>query len=522
MRWLNAVFALCLPSLPDLFFLVGLFGCLLQSGELVSSDGEPARQLRMGQYILASGTLPREELFLHPRSGATIVPYEWLATVVNAASYQLFGLAGLALVYGSLIGLTLAVLFAALRSRGHGLLICIGIVLIVAATTEIAWVARPHVYTQLGVVLCWAILDAWHQNRAGPRRLWLLPPIFCLWANLHGGFLFGWMLLGAYFAADGLRWIAAAPEISEAARNRMVRLALPALASVLAVGINPNGFAMFGHIFGHLGNRYTLERMQEFHSPDFHTEPARMFLFLLLGTLAALLWSSRRPALQEGMLVLAFTLLALYSIRNVPLFALVVAPTLAAQLEGLAAPPGRWGMLAARIGTWLQTRTRGAIRAEARALHGVSSAVILISLAILANNQKGAGGVALGVRFDPALLPVAAADHVAANLPAGNGFNTHGWGGYLAYRLWPRHQVFMHGKSNADWDDLTREYYEVVTLADGWREVLDRYRVQWVLFNSHSPLVQELRRSGEWRVVYEDPLATVLVRPQALTHHHHW
>jgi hypothetical protein len=30
------------------------------------------------------------------------------------------------------------------------------------------------------------------------RRLWVLPPLFLVWANLHAGFFTGWLLLGTY------------------------------------------------------------------------------------------------------------------------------------------------------------------------------------------------------------------------------------------------------------------------------------------------------------------------------------
>ncbi len=504
------------PSLSDVIFLVNFSAVVAYGSRTVSADGDPARQLRLGEYILSTGTLPRVDLFSHTMAGQSFVPYEWLAEVVSAASARVFGLAGPVLVHGVIIALTFVVLYAALRTRGHGLFLSVGVVILATATSSIAWIARPHVYTMLGLALCWAMLDAWYRGKLAPRLLWLLPPMFLIWANFHGGFLVGWITLGAFVGADIARWAARAPGTSDAARARLGQVALPALASLLAVVINPEGFGMFDHIFGHLGHRFTLDRTDEFASPDFHSDRAQTFLVMLLIACAAALWSRRAPALHEGGLVLVFTFFALYAIRNVPLYALIVAPVLAAQLEALPAVPGAVGERLRGIGAWLGRRERAMARGEATSRSGVWPALAVLGVATFALLQQRAGLPPLGVAFDGTRLPVAATDYLAANLPAGNGFNDQGWGGYLVYRLWPRQKVFIDGQTDFYGDELVAEYVEVAILGARWAEILDKHQIQWILFRTDTPLVQHLKRSPSWRVVHEDPLATVLIRAPAI------
>ena len=49
--------------------------------------------------------------------------------------------------------------------------------------------ARPHVFSLLGSTLLLLILADYERGRK--RFFWLLPPLLCLWAQLHGGFLVG-------------------------------------------------------------------------------------------------------------------------------------------------------------------------------------------------------------------------------------------------------------------------------------------------------------------------------------------
>ncbi len=504
-----------LPSLGDMIFLVIFCTVVAYGSRALSADGDPARQLRLGEYILSTGTLPRVDLFSHTRAGQPFVPYEWLAEVVSAASARALGLAGPVLVHAVLIALTFVVLYAALRARWHGPLLTGGIVMLAAATSSIAWIVRPHVYTMLGLALCWALLDAWYRRALAPRWLWLLPPIFLIWANFHGGFLVGWITIGAFVGADVARWAARAPGMSGDARARLGQVALPAAASVLAVVVNPEGFGMFHHVFGHLGHRFTLNITDEFVSPDFHSDRAQAFLALLLLALATALWTRRAPALHEGALALIFTFFALYAIRNVPLYAIIMAPLLASQLEALAALPGAAGERLRGIGGWLDRRERALARGEALSRLGVWSALTVVGATALAVVEQRAGLPPLGVAFDGTRLPVAATEYLGANPPAGNGFNEQGWGGYLVYRLWPGQKVFIDGQTDFYGDELVGEYVEVAVLGGRWAEILDRYRIEWVLFRTDTPLVQQLKRSAGWRAVHEDPLATVLVRAPA-------
>src|SRR5437764_591576 len=83
--------------------------------------------------------------------------------------------------------------------------------LLAALASGVHWSARPHVFTFLGTAVFAALLDGWHTGRLSRRWLWALPLAMVVWANAHGGFLIGLVLLGAYLGADALRWLASEP-----------------------------------------------------------------------------------------------------------------------------------------------------------------------------------------------------------------------------------------------------------------------------------------------------------------------
>jgi hypothetical protein len=500
-----------LPSLTDMIFIVCLAAVVRTGDYFVSADGDAARHLTIGEYLLSTGRMLREDVFSFTMFGQPFVPYEWLAEVASAASYRVLGLAGPLLLHGAVIALTLSIVFARLKRRGDSALLAVGVIVLVAATTQIHWLARPHVFSFLGTAAFCLILDDWRAGRLSHKWLWALPGTMVFWANLHGGFLVGLLLIATYLGADVLRWLGCTRDIAtDAARS--VRQLLPvAIVSLAATCVNPVGPALLGHVFGWFSNTLLINLTQEYTSPNFHQATVRAFAAMILLAIASVAWSRRRPTLHEGLLLLGFLYLALFSSRNVPLFAIVVAPVLARQLAAMPLPGGRLGVSVGRISAWLGRRDRVLARIDASSKFHPWPVVVLVGLAALALAQRHAGAP-LGVQFDPARQPVAAVAYLKAHPPQGHMFNNFIWGGYLLHELWPSQRVFIDGQTDFYGEALTQEYLTVQDVKPGWRDVLDRYDVQWIIFRSDSPLEQVLMASGNWDTVYRDSMAVVLTR----------
>ncbi len=91
-------------------------------------------------------------------------------------------------------------------------------------------------------------------------------------------------------------------------------------------------------------------------------------------------------------------------------------------------------------------------------------------------------------------------------------FNEFDWGGYLLLRLWPAQQIFMDGHTHIYGETLTREYEQVVTLSEGWENILAKYDVRWVIMRRNAPLVETLSTLEDWGTAYEDETTAILVK----------
>ncbi|MGB7132790.1 MAG: hypothetical protein WBD59_18405, partial [Candidatus Sulfotelmatobacter sp.] len=335
MRWI-------LPSVGDLFFLA-LF-CLLIFTNLSSrllGDAGIGWHIRTGQLILSSHRIPHFDPFSSSMNGRPWFAWEWLYDVLVGGLASLGGLNGVVVLTSSIIALTFWLAFCRLVGHGTNVLLALILVLLATSASMIHFFARPHVVSWLLTFVWFSILDSSEGNyvAAGVKseacgnkdsiqvNLWLLPLTMLLWVNLHGGFLLGFVLLAIYWASALWDWLRAGEErLSELllkiqAGRRVRKLTLVGIVSAAATLVNPYGSRLYQHIYGYLSNRFLMDHIDEFQSPNFHYVAQKCFaglLLLTLVTLAASRCELRRASVSHGMIVLFAVYSGLYASRNIP------------------------------------------------------------------------------------------------------------------------------------------------------------------------------------------------------------
>jgi hypothetical protein len=117
----------------------------------------------------------------------------------------------------------------------------------------------------------------------------------------------------------------------------------------------------------------------------------------------------------------------------------------------------------------------------------------------------------LNVSPPESVAPRAALEFVKKTGIMGNVFNNYDFGGYLIFE---GIQTFIDGRVLPYTDKFFQEYFDTVGFTDSKSafQLLDRYKVQWVLLGPTDPLAKALAKSDQWRDVYSDEYSTVLVR----------
>jgi len=197
----------------------------------------------IGQRILTTHDVPRQEEFSCTFEGTPWQSHQWLAQVVMATLHAIGGLDALVLGAAAILAATYA--WASGRvSRAGGLWITTAVVLaLLLWSSHYHWLARPQLVTIALLGWTFAQLVDFEAGVASWRRLCWLPVVIALWTNLHGGALGGLCTVGFVFGGWGAAWLIGWPSPLKSIAD-LGRIALLGVVCVLATLVNPYGLEL--------------------------------------------------------------------------------------------------------------------------------------------------------------------------------------------------------------------------------------------------------------------------------------
>lgn len=478
------------------FFCLLLLALSLQNRVV---DADFWWHLRTGQWILEHRRIPLVDVYSYTAGGQRWIAHSWLADLGMYLLYRYVG-AFILLPLRALLHVAAFALLLKLAwerwARFGGVL---ALVLVAFVASAKFWLTRPN---SLSLALVIGLFYLWYQYKwRGHDRLWLLPPLMILWANLHSGYIFGFLLLGALFLGEGLTvlW----PDPVPLDRRRWGRFGLFILLSIPAVLINPYGIHLWFYPFRYYLGGITLHThfVGEWLSPNFHEPSNLLFALLIVALITAMAWRQRGLGPAETLALVIFVGLALRSVRAagvaIPLLTGAVAGVL-----GQGVPPRA---PASRRGAWPSPSKK-----IIWAWYG-GALLLFLLLLTLVGFDYARWGRARGFLQEEA-CPRRAVEYLEQLPTASRLFNSYNWGGYLIWRLYPERLVFIDGRADLYGDEIFADYLQVWRLHPGWSQVLDRYDIGIVLCERQAPLATLLTESPSWNRIYHDETAALFRR----------
>jgi hypothetical protein len=486
-----------------------LFVAVFAMAARVPADTDTWWHLQAGRVTLESGRILQTDVFSHTRAGQPWVNHSWLSQVILYLLFHHFRYFGLGLFQALVVTLAFAFVYAQMEGDVFTRAF---ILVLAAATSAVVWIARPQLLSfLLTAALCYLLyLYKWR----GVNRLWLIPPLFVLWVNLHAGYALGFIVLAGFVAGEVfnnlLAWIS--PSKGEGENGDPIvpwrgvgLVALISLLSFLCLLLNPNTTRMWVYYLDTVRIGVLQDFIQEWRSPDFHPLYTHPFIWLLLATLAAIGLSGRRVDGSDLALVAGFTYASLLAGRNMGPFALVTAPVLSRHAH-------------AALQRWLGA-TGGWLRPPQRTGRPPAASLVLVNWLLLAL-VLGAAGVKVAlplragfnVEHERRTLPASAVEWIQEQRPPGPMFNSYNWGGYLIWHLWPDYPVFVDGRTDLYGDELLGQYLDVRFARPGFQEVLDDHGVNFVLTEAGGFTDNFLALDDSWTPAYSDEVAVIYVR----------
>jgi hypothetical protein len=454
--------------------------------------------VRLGDLIRATRAIPTDDPLIYTPIRGPIVDGQWLAKVLLSLMHQAGGVE-LALALRSVVAIGTALLLVrACRAAGAGPRASA----VISGLATILFVPGLAVRPQLFAVIPFVLV--WQAALWPPRRLvasLFVGAVVAFWANVHGSFVLMVPLLGAGLAnAAVARWRGheAAQLWHWAVLAGLCALAPllnpygPGLAAYVADTILVNGG---GSSVGTLGVEWGPPTVQTLYGGGYFAS-----VLVVIGLLAA----GRRPRPGEAVLLLAFGLLALTSIRHIMWWSLIATPYLARTIgEALTS-------LLQRAGWAPGPLPHGSTRLNVLCIVALGTLVVL-------SMPWTRGRLPLPVTrtaLVSADTPRAVAEFVAAHPTSGRLFNDTNWSAYLAWRVGAPAASFVDNRFELHPASIWDAYSTISRGQVSWQRRLDSYGVtRLVLDPTTQPgLVEAVGESPTWQLVYDDGMALVFDR----------
>lgn len=513
-RWLR----LLMPSVSDLLFAALLLGFSCGAlGRLLLRDGGTGWHIRNGQLILQTHSITRVDPFSATMSGQAWYAWEWLYDVLIATIHHSLGLNGVVFYTAAIMAATFVLVFHFAMRRGGSLPITLFMLVLSLGASAVHFLARPHVVSWLFTAIWFELLDSasFAAEPGKARRVFFLPLLMLLWVNLHGGFLLGFALLAVYLVGSGIEYLTS-PDRREAVGTWLKRLGLVSVLSLVASFVNAYGYKLHLHIYRYLSDRFLMDHVNEFQSPDFHGVAQQCFVVMLLVTIAALASARRKVPLTHLLVILLAAYSGLYASRNLPvasmLLTLIVAPLLS-ETVAKGAENSEILLWLRSLFSWLHGF---GMRMEKLELHleGHVWMVLVFAVGLWACMHGGRIGSEqlFNAYFDDKQFPVEAAAVIAERNIREPIFCPDQWGGYLIYRLYPQTKVLVDDRHDLYGSHFFEDYEKVMFAQTGWNKVLEQTQANWVLVQKSSALETMLEQTPGWKLIHGDGTA-------ALFHH---
>jgi hypothetical protein len=436
-----------------------------------------------GKYLLTTGHLLRSDIFSWTMEGYKWINHEWLFDPVIYLVFKYSGYIGASLV-GTLISFFCFFLITWRFKLAYWKLAIAALFFIQISQVVIGNGLRAQVLALLPLCLLIYILMRSNENF---KLLWSLPLLMLLWANVHGTFVYGLLIIAIFFGI----WFFRYP------KKRLLLIGVGIL-SIAVTLLNPYTTGVYFEVFKHTSSPY-LKNVFEWlpitnDCSNCHTP---VFFFYLIVLVFAFIDTPTIKNLPFLIIGLVFVIPTISYRRNLPVFALATLPLLLSYMES-------WKFDLAKYKVTPFIFLIGAF-----ALIEYNLFTRLPGFNFYKYNEYD-------YCFNASSCSIALADYLKANPPKGRGLNHYSWGGYfigkeLLFKLFLDGR--MHLWKNSDgymaFADFMSMYYD-----SGNIDKFNEYNFDWAIVEPDSVAARDIldkRVKGNWVIKYEDELSIYFV-----------
>jgi hypothetical protein len=484
-------------------------------------DPDTCWLMALGRLIFTTGQLPASDPFSYTFASLNLpfVMYQWLTELTFYTLFQLAGLNGMVMILAVMAAFTiLGMPFVLSRQLpGTRLFTCgIAILLILSATTHI--LIRPEIFSYLFLAVWMTFITLWRKRiflseKTGLGQVFVFAALMLIWANFHTAFMIGLVAL----LVVALAYEIESRTLAKISEHEIKFLFLAATLAAFATFCNPHFVGLWTYLPGLYFspiNQY-IDELKPISGTDLQNPTYYPFLIQGLVALLVLIrhWRTIRSdktkpasgAIYSTIAVVVCIYLGLIARRMMPFMAIILAWDsifLAYVHQSKTSEKLGFGQL-------LENRLQALFNPT------LVNSFMVIGLLALFGAYITVSRIAppqIPMNSSAFKVPTQATQFLKQIQPEGPLFNDAQYGDVLIWQL-PRHPlVFIDTRFDMYGPDFVRQYQAIRFAMPGFEKLLKQYKITWMFVPVNSPLAKSLAASADWKALYQDKVAVILLK----------
>src|SRR5689334_2114913 len=456
------------------------------NGALMLGHYDLGWHLAAGDVIRQQGHVPLHDPWSFTAADKQWFNLYWLWDVVASFVFQYAGFGGLIFMVVA-TGAAIASYLASLCLRYGASTASACIAVFAACLLYPAFAAAPNIYLAASPNIATMLFAVLFYGECLKRSRWLLalPAVMVLWANLHGGFLLGFFVIGVFGGVALLRRDWAGVRV----------FALVGAACLVATLINPLGWRLYegsAATLGHFVQAYITEWQSYYQNMEMPESIPGMVYVLIFVALELCFFKNACPV-ETRLLSWLFLLLGIYQFRYMSFFFLFSTVPLALHLDRL---------LARRLDNF-------------KVQNAMAAAGIMGVIALPVTYAQARPSFTL-----PHMISEQDARYLQTHLPKARLLNHWNAGGLLIFYTRGSVPLFVDGRAATAYPDgLLRDYFPLVAWEvdeRAWDAVIEKYKIDTVLWvKAHEQLRRFLVDKRGWKEEYAGNFESIYVKPRS-------
>jgi len=450
--------------------------------------------LKIGEYIYINHTIPTTNMFAWTiPAGQPFFYAAWFAELLFYVLYRMGGLALITTMRTVFIGITIWLVASESKRRSNSWRIAALITAFLCLMIINNLIVRTQMWAWLPFITTYIVLKRYTEGILNWRWLFLCPVTMIFWVNVHGSFILGLLLPGAFFLGEVISKLLNQPNSLN--WHKIGWIGCTGVLSGIAVLLNPRFVGIIDYTLKLITDPPSQQLIEEWQSPTPQGFANIIFFISIIIFIIILAYSKYRLTPTEIILFIVFLWLAWSGQRYVIWYGMISAPILARLIKDL---PLKMPSLIPQK-NWLNLVL-----------------IILIIIPVIAVQPWFVERLPLPEAYWKLILrdlpseplisvetPVAAVKYLKSH-PGGHLFNEMGYGSYLIWAI-PEQKVFIDSRVELFPYDRWMDYIHVNN-GTNYNGVLTKYGVDRILLDKklQPELTASLANDPLWTLEYDD------------------